>query len=422
MFIFYDIIFLIFSLAYLLVYLFKGKFHKGFSARLGVVPKEIKFNRPIWIHAVSVGEVAAVKGLLAALRKDFPNKEFVLSTVTPTGNQIARTIAEKKDFVTYLPLDFSFIVRAVLNRINPEIFVIAETEIWPNLISFLYNKKIPIVVVNGRISDRSLKGYCAIKFLLKPVLNKINFFCVQSKLDAERLIALGVLKEKIKVTGNMKFDASLPRGSSLSEVGEIKKILGLESGGKLFIAASTHPGEEEIILGAYKTLLKEFPQLKLLIAPRHPQRSKEVADQLRAHAFNPVLLSTVAIETKENFEQAVFILDMVGQLVTFYAAADVVFVGGSLVKKGGHNILEPAGLGKPVIFGPQMFNFRDISELFLKNNGAILVHSQEELAAEIKYLLSHPAKIQEMSQLAQKIISENQGATEKNIQVIRSLV
>ncbi len=422
MFIFYDIIFLIFNLAYLPVYLFKGKFHPGFSSRLGVLPKGPKFNRPIWVHAVSVGEVVTVKGLLAALRKDFPDKEFVISTVTPTGNQIAKTIAGKNDFVTYLPLDFSFIVNRVLNRINPEIFVIAETEIWPNLISLLYNKKIPIVVVNGRISDKSFKGYSAIKFLLKPILNKINFFCVQSKLDAERLFLLGVSKEKIKVTGNMKFDTCLPRGSSLSEAGEIKKILGLESGGKLFVAASTHPGEEEIILGAYKTLLKEFPQLKLLIAPRHPQRSKEVAGQVRDCAFSPVFLSTIAVEARENFNQVVFILDMVGQLVSFYAAADVVFVGGSLIKKGGHNILEPAGLGKPVIFGPQMFNFRDISELFLKNRGAILVHSQEELAENIRYLLGHPAKIQEMSRLAQKIISENQGATEKNSQVIRSLV
>ncbi|MDD2752673.1 MAG: 3-deoxy-D-manno-octulosonic acid transferase [Candidatus Omnitrophica bacterium] len=420
--IFYNLIFLLVSLVFLPLYLFKGKFHKGFSLRLGILPKGLKFNRPVWIHAVSVGEAATIKGLLAQLRNDFPQKQFVISTVTPTGNQIAKSLAREKDFVTYLPLDFSFIVQKVFRQINPEIAIIAETEIWPNLISVLFKKKIPIIIINGRISDHSFRGYLAIKLFLKPVLNKVTFFCVQSPRDKERLSALGVAEEKIKVTGNMKFDVSLPAANQLIPQGRIKEILGLKAGDRLFIAASTHSGEEEIILSAYQALLKNFPALKLLIAPRHPQRSKEIAAKIADAGFNPFFLSKINIDTTEGSQAKVFLLDTVGQLTSFFQAADLVFMGGSLIKKGGHNILEPAGLNKPVIFGPQMFNFRDIATLFLDSQAAILVHCAEEIAQKAKYLFEHPEKVKEMTVIAQKLIAQNQGATERNRKIIRDLL
>ncbi len=207
MFIIYDLIFLVFAVFYLPVFLFKRKMHAGFAMRLGVLPKNLNLDRPIWIHAVSVGEAMAIKLLLEGLREVYPAKRFVISTVTPTGNKIAKGIAKENDFVTYLPLDFSFIVRRVLDKINPGLFVIAETEIWPNLIYSLYNRNIPMVVVNARISDASFRGYSAGKFLLRSLLNKISLFCVQTGRDAGRFSRLGVRDKKIKITGNMKFDA-----------------------------------------------------------------------------------------------------------------------------------------------------------------------------------------------------------------------
>ena len=210
MFILYDLIFLVFTLIYLPIYLFRGKFHRGFLARLGILPKNLSLDRPVWIHAVSLGEAISTRGLVEELRKAYPHKKFALSTVTATGNKIAREISRTGDFVTYLPLDFSFTVKTVINRINPGLFIIAETEIWPNLIAHLSKKGIPIVTVNARISDSSFKGYSAIKPLIKPILNKISLFCAQADLDADRLKKLGVAADKIKVTGNMKFDQLNP--------------------------------------------------------------------------------------------------------------------------------------------------------------------------------------------------------------------
>jgi len=236
------------------------------------------------------------------------------------------------------------------------------------------------------------------------------------------LLRLGVLEEKILVTGNMKFDVSLPAANRLVPLEEIKNTLGLDASGKLLIAASTHPGEEKIVLDIYKALLREISGLKLLIAPRHPQRSKEVASQAMQARFEPVFLSKIAIDVTKDSGAQVFILDLIGQLNNFFQAADVVFMGGSLVKKGGHNLLEPAALGKPVIFGPQMFNFRDISVLFLNNQAAIMVHSQDELKEQIKYLFAHPDKARQMAEISRKLILENTGATERNRQVIRNLL
>lgn len=427
--IFYDLIFFIAAIIYIPIYLFKKKFHRGFILRLGFLPRDLTLNRPIWIHAVSVGEAMAVRGLVEELRNIYPDKRFVISTVTPTGNKIAKSMASENDFVTYLPLDFSFIVKAVIDKINPGLFIIAETEIWPNLISYLYNKNIPIFVVNGRISDRSFGGYLAIKFLVRPILNKITFFCVQTQRDAERLIRLGVSGDKIRVTGNMKFDIKdyadfkktrLPEQAR--DYTDYRLKLGLSSKEKLFIAASTHPGEEEIILGTYKELLNEFPFLRFLIAPRHPERALEIIKLIKKFDFESMRISVFNRQTaKPRNPQTIFILDAVGQLMSFYAISDIVFVGGSLTKIGGHNILEPASLGKPIIFGPYMFNFKDIADLFLNNNACLSVPNKAELKQSIKELLNSPYKMEELGKKAKDLIVGNQGATRRNLELIKSL-
>jgi 3-deoxy-D-manno-octulosonic-acid transferase len=418
MFIVYDLIFLIIGIFYLPKYLFRRKFHRGFLPRLGILPKGLRLNNPIWIHAVSVGEVMAIRGLLKELRIIYPQKRFVVSTVTATGNKIACGMAEETDFITYLPLDLGFIIRRVIDKVNPSLFIIAETEIWPNLISYLYKKDIPVIIVNGRISDASFRGYRCIKLLLKPILNKINLFCLQTAGDAQRLLDLGVTPHKIQVTGNMKFDVK-DYTDFKKDSTDYKSKLGLGPKEKLFVAASTHPGEEEIILGVYKELFREFPDLKLLIAPRHPERSKEVGRLIENNGLGEISISKLGAQTNNRTEKTpVFLLDTIGQLLNYYAVADIVFVGGSLARTGGHNILEPAALGKPVIFGPYMHNFRDIADLFLKNKAAILIRNPEELKAKVRYLLNNPSALNTFAQNAKAVIIENQGATRRNLEYI----
>ena len=420
MFIIYDLIFLLFILSYLPVYLFKKKFHPGFSLRLGVLPVGLKLNKPIWIHAVSVGEAMAVKKLVEQLRSAYPNKQLVISTVTPTGNKIAMDMAGKNDFVTFLPLDFGFIVKKVLDVLNPSLFIIAETEIWPNLITCLHKKKIPIIIVNGRISDASFRGYLSIRFLLRNIFKKVTFFCTQTERDANRFSSLGVKREKIKVTGNMKFDAT-PTNKDMRVTLDLKSKLGLQADVKIFVAASTHPKEEQIILSAYARLLETFPGLCLIIAPRHPERSKEVSKIISRFQFCSRLISCI----NEPFicaTKTVFVLDVIGQLNNFYSIADIVFVGGSLVKKGGHNILEPAIFAKPILFGPHMFNFKDIAELFLSNEAAVLVNNAEEMQNSILNFLNHPLMGLEFGKCAQQLLEKNKGAVTRNLEVIKNFI
>ena len=386
---------------------------------MGMLPKELNLDNPIWIHAVSVGEVMSIKKMLEELRLAYPGKKFVISTVTPTGNKIARSIARPQDFVTYLPLDLSFIVRPVIHNINPCLFIIAETEIWPNLIDCLHKKNIPVMIVNARISGHSFKGYLGIKYLLQPVLEKISQFCAQSETDAQRLLCLGVNKDKLRITGNLKFDSLISGKAGI----DYRVKLGLNAKEKLFIAASTHPGEEEIILAAYIKLKEGTPDLRLLIAPRHPERSLEICALAKKAGFWPQMTSSLGKEKSGRQEdETVFVLDTIGELINFYAIADIVFVGGSLVKKGGHNILEPASLGKPVLFGPYMFNFRDIAEMFLKAEAALAVHNGEELKEKVEYLLRYPSKIDEMAKRAGELIAQNQGATKRNMENIKVIL
>lgn len=420
MFIIYDLIFLIFMLAYLPVYLLRGKFHRGFSRRLGILPPDLKLDRPIWVHAVSVGEAISLKTLVSELRKAYPQKKLVISTITATGNKVARALVKPGDFLTYLPLDFSFITGPVLKRVNPCLFIIAETEIWPNLISSLYKQKIPIVTVNGRISDSSYAGYRLIKLFIRPILNRVTRFCVQSATDALRLEELGVDKEKIHTTGNVKFDMNLVVLAGLNPLDYRRKLwLGLED--KLLVCGSTHAGEEEQLIKVYKELLLNFPKLKLLIAPRHPERSKDTAEAVAKNGFMPIFISGISAACPTCVSAPVFILDVIGELLNFYASADIVFVGGSLVKTGGHNILEPAGLKKPVIFGPYMFNFRDITAMFLQNKAGIMVRDAAQLKVKIRELLENSLLAKGLGERAYELISKNSGATMRDIGIIKDL-
>jgi 3-deoxy-D-manno-octulosonic-acid transferase len=260
--------------------------------------------------------------------------------------------------------------------------------------------------------------------MLKPILNKVDLFCMQTERDAMRLCRLGVSADKVQVTGNMKFDADFKKaGVSCENISSrLKQKLRVDPQDKVLIAASTHPEEEEIVLNVYKKLIVEVDSLRLLIVPRHPERSSEVKSLVSKFGFSPVKISALDVQAP-GIAQAgvVFILDTVGELVDYYTIADVVFVGGSFVRKGGHNILEPAAVDKPVIFGPHMFNFRDIVELFLQNKSAVLVHDEEEFAAQVKYLFDNPQESQELSRRAKELILKNRGATQKNLELIKKI-
>jgi 3-deoxy-D-manno-octulosonic-acid transferase len=253
--------------------------------------------------------------------------------------------------------------------------------------------------------------------LLKNVLNKISLFCVQADIDAERLIRLGVPKDKIRVAGNMKFDTE----DKAPPADKYRPLLELKPQEQLWVCGSTHPGEEEIILEAYAKLLAEFPRLKLLIAPRHPERASEISVMLSKLGFRAGFISKLPLQPCNCVARSVFILDLIGELVSFYNIADITFVGGSLVKKGGHNILEPAALSKPVITGPHMFNFRDIAGSFIENKACVVVDDAQGLYAAVKDLLGNPEEINRITQRAKEVILKNQGATRRNIEYITEL-
>jgi 3-deoxy-D-manno-octulosonic-acid transferase len=419
----YDLIFFLIFLFFLPVYLVKGKLHSGFLCRLGIMPKGIVFNSPIWIHTVSVGEAMAVKEFVSGLRGRYPGVQMVFSTVTPTGNQVARSFAQPQDAVIYLPFDFSLVVRSVLRRMRPRLFLAAETEFWPNLLSALRAYGVPAAVINGRISDRSLRGYARLKVLFAPLLRKIGFFCVQTEKDAERLVSLGVENDRIKVTGNLKFDAGISSVSAAA-ADACRLTLGLGEEERLLVAGSTHEGEEELVLRAYEMTAAGRRHVRLLLAPRHPRRAAEVAALLRARGLHPVMVSGLEKGGGDGRadSEAVFILDSVGRLFDYYGAAYAVFVGGSLVPRGGHNIIEPASWSKPVLCGPYTFNFREIISIFSRDDACINVGGTGQLAQAWAELLDHPGRAAEAGRKARGVIDRHRGAGLRTLAAVALLV
>jgi 3-deoxy-D-manno-octulosonic-acid transferase len=420
MFILYDFLYFILAIIYLPIYLFRGKFHKGFAQRLGFLPKFNDLNNPIWVHAVSVGEAMVAKMLIQRLRQICPDKKFVISTVTPTGNKIAQSIVGQGDLLLYLPLDFSFIVTGVLSRIKPEAFIMIETEIWPNLIGSLHKLNIPVLIANGRLSDASFKGYSRIRFLVEPVLNKMGIFCVQTEVDALRFKALGVAQEKMHITGSMKFDQDFTFDVKKTAF-EYRKKLGLNDQELFLVCGSTHPGEEDLLLDIFSRLLEKYKNLRLLLAMRHPERAKDLTTLVLEKGFIPQRITELP-GSKVLDKKPVFILDTIGMLLNFYAASDIVFVGGSLVKKGGHNILEPAALGKPVIVGVNMFNFRDTTEMFLRENALILAGDSADLELKLGNLIENKEARSSLALRAKDLFLKNRGAADRTAALIKKII
>jgi len=417
MYIIYNILLIVATIIFSPVILFKlltaPKYRGGISQKLGRVRKKVKNvirgTRPIWIHAVSVGEVMAAHPLIRELKKKYPGRKLILSTVTVTGNYTARQRVPEADVVFFFPFDFPWIVRRVIRRINPLIVLVAETELWPNFFRELKRAGIPSVVINGRVSPHSFKNYLKVKGFFSQVFSQITLFCMQSEEDAARILAIGAPRERVMVTGNLKFDQKITavRSSPVS----------LPQGCKVITAGSTHRGEEAALLDVFRRLREKYPKLVLILAPRHPERFDEVEGLVHSAGYDCLRRTRHGGMVKD-----VLLLDTIGELRSFYGLCDIAFVGGSLVKVGGHNLLEPAAMKKPVIFSRYMFNFKEISEALITAGGGILVKDKEELYVKADRLLSDRKHAEEIGNRAFSVIEANSGAAKKTLDAVGRLL
>jgi 3-deoxy-D-manno-octulosonic-acid transferase len=400
------------------------KYREGMRERLGWVPKRLtegsKDYRPvIWVHAVSVGEVLAVSRLVQELETAFQDHRVLISTTTRTGQALAgeRFGAGR---VFYCPLDLPWAVRRYLNAVQPVLLVLAETEFWPNLLHGCFRRGIPVAVVNARISDRSWPRYQMLRRLWRPILGQLSRVLAQSEVDRERLVALGCGAERVSVSGNLKFDV---RAATEAEA---TRLLGLKGAGLRFVVAgSTLEGEEAALLEAWPRLLEADPALVLVMAVRHPERFGVVAELLARSGVAWVRRSEWKGKRAEEIAalrpgQAV-LLDTIGELASVYSLAAVAFVGGSVVEAGGHNPLEPAQFGAPIVMGPHYANFRAIAE-DLRVHDALRIAPRGELAGVLVELLTHPDEAQTMGQWARRVFEEQAGATARSVDALRELL
>ena len=428
MYLLYDLILMLSALVLVPYYVLRGvregKNRRGIRERLGFYPAgrlaPLKNRKVIWIHAVSVGETRAAIPLVKALRQAHPDAALILSNVTETGRAIAGGIREL-DLCLYFPFDISFVVRRVLRQVAPSLIVIVETEIWPNFVRLAEAKGIPVVLVNGRISDRSFPRYLKGRALLRPILEKFSAFCMQTELDAERVIAMGAPAKGVEVSGNLKFDlqSTLP---SDDEVLELKSRFRIPSGKTVWVAGSTHAGEEEVVFDCYRRLVGKQRRTVLILVPRHPERCRSIAEMLSAQGVSFILRSEVESSPCELHEGDILLVDTVGEMLQFYAMADFVFVGGSLTDIGGHNVLEASMLKKPVIFGPHMHNFKEISQLIKQCGGGWQIADAEELLAAVTQLYDDAGMRTAMGEAGYELLSRNAGATAKSLAVIDRLL
>src|SRR5215470_12221401 len=360
------------------------KYLPTLTDRLGFL-KIPQLRRAIWIHAVSVGEVKAVENLVKRLRQQFPEKTLVVSTATTTGQQLAREWSADVTHTFYFPIDLPWCVRSAVNRVDPEMVIVAETEIWPNFLRACRARGTQVVMINGRISDKSFSRYRLARRWLRRVFEDYTIIGMQSETDRQRIEAIGADPRKVTVFGNLKYDAAAANGSVENALAAF-----LQNWNPLWIAASTMPGEDEIVLDALKLVLRNHPDLKLLLAPRHPDRFDAVAELVKKRNLQMVRRTQLRADAGLGGQPAVLLLDTIGELATVFQYATVVYMGGSLVPTGGHNVLEPARHSKPIVFGPHMENFREIARLFLDAKAAIQIQNSDELAPTISEVLSNP--------------------------------
>ncbi|MBI3031216.1 MAG: 3-deoxy-D-manno-octulosonic acid transferase [Candidatus Rokubacteria bacterium] len=384
----------------------------GLLQRLGYRSAGLPPEPRCWIHAVSVGEVMAAVPLVHAVRRRWPELHPVVTTVTPTGARVVKDRLEPAATHRYFPLDFPGAVARALAAVKPRFFIALETEIWPNFFRGLQRRGIPAMIANGRISDRSFRRYRLVRPVMRRILAGIAIFGMQSAEDARRIIALGAPPERVVVTGNLKSDA-VPNEPGAEQLW--RRLMGLTGGEPVWIAGSTHRGEEELLLEAFVSLRRRHPSLVLVLAPRHPERVPEVERLIRGRGLTSVRRTALP---RARDTDAVIVLDTVGELPQLYQLSRVVFVGGSLVPLGGHNMLEPALRRKAVVFGPHTTNFREGAELLVTAGAALVVRDAKELAGALDRLLSDPALTATMGEAAFEAVAGRQGAVLQTLELI----
>jgi 3-deoxy-D-manno-octulosonic-acid transferase len=400
------------------------KYIGSLRQRLGFLP--IAFNvdaeESIWIHAVSVGEALTARALATDLKARYPRLRLFLSTTTMAGQQVARRSLSNVDAVFYFPFDWTFIVRRTLRLVRPRLFIMMETEIWPNLLRECRRRGIKTAMINGRISNRSFPKYKLIRPFIRRVLADVDRFCVQSEESARRLIDLGANPAQVSVTGSLKFDSlELPAATSHGRPRErVLRFFQLSSSRTAVVAGSTLRGEEAAVLRAFARIKTMMPGAIAILAPRQPERFVEVERLAREAGFVTVRRSELPIDAEPRAD--VVVLDTIGELAQLYQLATAVFVGGSLVDHGGHNILEPAVFGKPIVFGPYMHNFKEIAEAFVTNDAAIQVQSERELDDTLLSLVNDPVRRARLGAAARALVAANRGAKTKTLEVVGELL
>jgi 3-deoxy-D-manno-octulosonic-acid transferase len=416
------VVFVVASPYFLYQALRHNKYVGSIAQRLGYLP--VSFNldgdESIWVHAVSVGEVLSARPLISELRASYPKLRLFLSTTTLTGQELARRNVPDVDAVFYFPFDWTITARRTLNVVRPRLFVMTETEIWPNLLRECKRRGVKTLMVNGRISYRSFPRYRLVRPFMKRVLADIDRFCVQGEETSRRLNELGADPARIVVTGSLKFDSleSSPVPGRGRE--RVLRFFRVPPGRHVIIAGSTLKGEEEPVIRAFNRVRASGVNALLVIAARHPERFDEVERLCRHEGLTVVRRSELPIDAEPRADAVV--LDTIGELAQLYQIATVVFVGGSLVPAGGHNILEPAWYGKPVVFGPHMQNFGEIAETFLSNGAAIQVRTAGELEETMLSLIGDPVRRARVGAAARALVESNRGARDRTLAVIRDLL
>lgn len=387
--------------------------YRDLGERFTVYPPELRSalagSRPIWIHAASVGEVRAAGPLVRRLRTELPDRKLLLSTMTATGRGTARDTLPELDGLTYLPLELPWLVSRSLRRFRPEIIILLETEIWPNFIHAARRLSIPVVVLSGRLSPRCARGYRRFQGLFGPVLKALSGFGMQDRENAGRVLSLGVEPAKVTVTGNLKYAETEP--------GSVPDPFGPERvPGPVVVAGSTHRGEEEVFLDILPELRRLHPELLLILAPRHPERFGEVERLLRERRLR---YRKWIGNDEPGADAGVLLLNTLGELPRFYGCAGVAFVGGTLVAAGGHNLMEPARWGKPLLFGPHHSNIAETARKLLEQGGGVEVHDREELLRELSDLLADPARASSMGRRARRAVESDGDVVSRSMDLVR---
>lgn len=421
MYIFYSFVLFLVLIIYIPLYFVRMILFRGESLflkeRLGLKFSAVKNNqkKSIWIHAVSVGEVLSLQNLIEQIKKKHPDWIIHFSSLTNTGIRVAEEKLIEADNFFFVPLDFTCIVKRFFKSIRPDVLILVESEFWPNLLKEASKQTKGVILINGRISDRSLKRYRIIRILTKKVLKNISFFLVQTEKDKESLKKIGVNSYQIEVAGNLKTEISLPLLTD-DELSRLKKSLSIAAGKKVVVAGSTRKGEEEKLLDGYAKARGMKGNVLLILAPRHPQRADEIEKICQYFGFKVKRRTSVL----PNMEWDVLVLDTIGELPKFYALSDVAFVGGSLIPWGGHNLLEPAFYEKPIFFGPHMENFSFLADKFIHSGAARVVYNEEDLVR--MFLPKEEKSLKEMGNQARETLNSLQGATEKTIRVVEALI